>query len=391
MITVENGSYPYYDESLLNEVSPSLRVYRTKTFEPFELYNLIRGKKGKTMPVVSVGSHQKRTVFQRVSEYIRANYFIPDARKGWVPYAVKQAENILKHEKIDAIITTGPPHSAHLIGLRLKQKYGLKWIADLRDPWTQIFYNRLLPRTESSRKKDHDLETEVLKTADRVTVISPGMKNQFNQFKQKIDVIYNGYDEEDFIVPNIPEIKEDKFIIRYVGNLMASQNVEKFWEALSDLRKGNFDFEIEFIGRVDADVKDSIAKYDLADVAVYRDFMDHKMAIHLMVEASLLLFIIPAVEDNKLIMTGKLFEYIASGSEIIAIGPVDGDANEVLKMAERKPMVDYGDRVSLVQQLNEIKGQWTANHKSVKYSTAHFSNFSRQKQAGSLAHILEAI
>src|SRR5579863_2037050 len=144
IITVKNGSYPYYDESLLKEISPSLRVYRTKTFEPFELYNLLRGKRGKSLPVVSFGA-QRKTLFQSVTEYIRANYFIPDARKGWNPFAIKQGMEVLSNEKIDAMITTGPPHSAHLIGLKLKEKTGVKWIADFRDPWTGIFYNKLLP------------------------------------------------------------------------------------------------------------------------------------------------------------------------------------------------------------------------------------------------------
>jgi len=295
IITVENGSYPYYDESLLKEISPSLRIYRTKTFEPFELYNLIRGKKGKTMPVVSVGSHKRRTIFQRVSEYVRANFFIPDARKGWLPYAVKQADEILEQEKIDAVITTGPPHSAHLIGLALKKKYGLKWLADLRDPWTGIFYNKLLPRTGASERKDKELETAVLQTADVVTVISPGMKKQFESRAKKIEVIYNGYDQEDF-TGAVPAA-DDKFIIRYVGNLMASQNAENFWKALQQLRLSGFEFQLEFIGRVDELVMASIEKAGLSDVTVYKGFVAQKDAIQLTKTASLLLFVIPAVED----------------------------------------------------------------------------------------------
>ena len=390
IITVENGSYPYYDESLVKEISPSLRVYRTKTFEPFELYNLIRGKKGKTMPVVSVGSHQRKTVFQRISEYVRANFFIPDARKGWVPYAVKQAEEILKHEKIDAIITTGPPHSAHLIGLELKRKHTLKWLADLRDPWTGIFYNRLLPRTEASKRKDEELETQVLKTADQITVISPGMKKQFESRAKNIEVIFNGYDEEDFNQQS-KTTDRNKFIIRYVGNLMVSQNVEKLWAALQQMRKTNFDFQLEFIGRVDADVKASIEKAGLNDVVAYRDFTEHKIAVQLTKEASLLLFIIPDVEDSRLIMTGKLFEYMASGSEILAIGPVDGDAAEVLKIAGKKMMVDYNDQGSIQGQLEQAADYYLKNSTAFKYPANRFEAFSRRKQTEALVGLLNSI
>lgn len=389
IITVENGSYPYLDESLARDISPSLRVYRTKTFEPFELYNLLRGKKGKAIPIVSVGSHQKRSVFQKVSEYIRANYFIPDARKGWVSYAVKQAESILKNEKIDAIITTGPPHSTHLIGLMLKKKYGIKWLADLRDPWTAIFYNHLLPRTASSRQKDDELETEVLKSADRVTVISPGMKAQLAAKRSDIEVIYNGYDEEDFATQG-PAVKSEHFTIRYVGNLIANQNVPELWHALKALSQSHTDVKIELIGRVDADVKASIDAAGLNNVA-YLDFVPHKTAIELIKDSALVLFIIPDVPDSKLIMTGKLFEYIASGTEILALGPVDGDASNVLNMAERKNMLAYNDSAAIKAQLEEAYSQWQKNNTLVKYSADKFNNFSRRNRTAALAKLLNAI
>ena len=323
IITVANGSYPYYDESLLKELSPSLKVYRTKTFEPFEFYNMLKGKKGKSMPVVSVGSHRNKSFFQKISEYIRANFFVPDARMGWVSYAIKQAEEIIKSEKIDAIITTGPPHSTHLIGLELKERFGLKWIADFRDPWTGIFYNNILPRTEATKQKDKALETKVLQSADLVTVISPGMKHEFEDSTKRIEVVMNGFDEEDFKTLDVSHNTQDKFTIRYVGNLMASQNVEVLWKAISsaDIRK---QIKLEFIGRVDDAVKKSIAENGLNDCVSYIDFVDHGKAIELMQEASMLLFVIPDVKDGALILTGKLFEYLASKSEIISFGPVNG-------------------------------------------------------------------
>jgi glycosyltransferase involved in cell wall biosynthesis len=396
IVTVANGSYPYYDESLLKEVSPSLRVYRTKTFEPFELYNLFKGKKGKAMPVVSVGVQQNKSFFQKVSEYVRANFFIPDARKGWVPYAIKQAEEILKTEKIDAIITTGPPHSTHLIGLQLKEKYGVKWIADFRDPWTGIFYNDILPRTEATRQKDKALETKVLQSADLVTVISPGMKKEFEDRAKTIEVVMNGYDEEDFVKLEVGSAKSKVFTIRYVGNLMASQNVEVLWKAIRELRisprekrdETDFKLRIELIGRVDEPVKKSISDYGLNDIVHYIDFVGHKEAIALMQGADLLLFVIPYVKDNALILTGKLFEYLASNTEIISFGPVNGNAAEILKQTERKAMIDFGDLAETKKQLETAITHHAQSGSSFSYNNGKEKSFSRKNQAGLMSSLL---
>lgn len=391
IITVDNGSYPYLDESLVKEISPLLRVYRTKTFEPFEFYNLLRGKKGKSLPVVSVGSHNKKSFFQTISEYVRANFFIPDARKGWVSYAVKQAEEILKNEKVDAIVTTGPPHSAHLIGLQLKEKFGVKWLADFRDPWTGIFYNNFLPRTEATKQKDKALETKVLQTTDVVTVISPGMKKEFESRAQKIEVVSNGYDEEDFSNAEVGMQNAEVFTIRYVGNLMASQNLENLWRAVSSLVTRHSSLRLEFIGRVDDVVKKSISENGLDSIVSYLDFVDHRKAIQLMQEASMLLFAIPDVKDNEVILTGKLFEYLASTSEMISFGPVQGNAAEILSATGRKKMIAYNDADETQKQLLSALNYFEQTKTVFKYSDTKHQVYSRRNQTSILARHLDAL
>ncbi len=385
IVTVANGSYPYLDESLLQQVSKDVKVYRTKTFEPFEFYNLLRGKKGKALPVVSVGAAKNKTFFQRFSEYIRANFFVPDARVGWVKYAIKQAEEILKTEKIDAIITTGPPHSTHLIGLDLKQRFGVKWIADFRDPWTGIFYNNILPRTEATRKKDSELESRVLQTADHVTVISPGMKKEFENRAQQIEVVFNGYDEEEFNEPAANSTNE--FTIRYVGNLMASQNATVLWQAVAALSKQQ-QLRIELIGRVDEEVKQSINSCGIAALVSYRDFVDHHTAVQLMQTAGLLLFAIPDVKGNELILTGKLFEYLAAGAEMISFGPVHGNAAELLQQTGRKPMIDFKNAEETRKQLEAAVRYFAEHKKPFKYTTTAHEVFSRRNQTKELARLL---
>lgn len=385
IVTVANGSYPYTDESLLKQVDPSVKVYRTKTFEPFEFYNLLRGKKGKALPVVSVGAAKNKSFFQRFSEYIRANFFVPDARVGWVKYAIKQAEEILKTEKIDAIITTGPPHSTHLIGLDLKERFGVKWVADFRDPWTGIFYNDILPRTEATRKKDSELETRVLRTADHVSVISPGMKKEFENRSKQIDVVFNGYDEEEFA--SAVNTGNGVFTMRYVGNLMASQNAEVLWQAINLLCKEH-SIKIELIGRVDEVVKRSIDQHGISTLVTYKDFVDHHSAIALMKTADLLLFAIPDVKGNELILTGKLFEYLAARTEMISFGPVHGNAADILKQTGRKNMIDFKDKVEVEKQMKAALLYFAENKSGFKYTTNSHEIFSRKNQTKELAALL---
>jgi glycosyltransferase involved in cell wall biosynthesis len=390
IVTVANGSYPYYDESLLKEVPAGVKVYRTKTFEPFELYNLLKGKKGKAMPVVSVGGGGKKSLFQKLSEYVRANFFIPDARKGWVPYAVKQAEEILKTEKIDAVITTGPPHSTHLIGLQLKKKFGLKWLADFRDPWTKIFYNNMLPRTAATEKKDKALEREVLTNADAVSVISPGLQREFEYAAKNIRVIYNGYDEEDFSTV-LPSGNRDYFLIRYVGNLMASENPEHFWKAIARLIKEGKKIKLELIGRVDAPIQESIRRNGLESIVEYRSFVPHQEATQLMQSCDMLLFLIPHVPDNKLILTGKLFEYLGSGTPLISFGPVDGDAAAILLQTGRARMIGFDETEEAYKQLSDALQQYAMGSSVSSYPVSYHALYSRKSQTEQLAKYLNEI
>ncbi len=389
IITVENGSYPYYDESLLREISPALRMYRTKTFEPFEFYNLLKGKKGKVMPLVAVGANGNKSFFQRAAEFVRANFFIPDARKGWVPYAIKQAEEIIENEKIAAIITTGPPHSTHLIGLKLKEKYGIKWVADFRDPWTKIFYNKLLPRTSGTETKDKRMEEQVLSSADLVTVISPGLKAEFENEADNIRIIHNGYDGDDFNKP-LATKSQSRFILRYTGNLMSSQNPVKLWKVISELIQEGNNITLECIGRVDIPIRQSIAEAGIEAHCIFKDFTDHRSAIALMQTSNMLLFIIPDVPDNGLIVTGKLFEYLASGTELISIGPVNGDAATILKQSGRKPMIDFSDADSMKEQLLEGINRFN-NNQQVTYPLALHQNFERKRLTGLLALELDRL
>ena len=388
IITVKNGSYPFYDESLLKEVAPGLRVYHTDTIEPFEIYNRLRGKKGKTVAQAVVSPGKGKTLFQQISEYIRANYFIPDARKGWRPYALKQAEEILRVEKIDAIITTGPPHSTHLVGLDLKRKYGLKWIADFRDPWTGIFYNNFLPRTSSAKEKDRQMEEDVLRTADSTVVISSGMKEKFLGRAKNLQVIYNCYDDEKFLKPAWPGVPEKGFLLTYTGNLLAAQNVPQLWQALAELRTDRADIRLLIIGNADDAVKRSIENAGISDIVIYRTFMPHKDVVNYMWYSHMLLFLLANVEDKKLLMTGKVFEYMPTGTEMMGIGPVTGSAQEVMELSHRQPVVDYEDKDTMKNRIGAAYDYWKQNGVARKFTDPAYKYFAASNITGQLAALL---
>ena len=251
---------------------------------------------------------QKESWMQKLALYIRANYFIPDARKGWKKYAIKKAKTIIQEEGIEAIITTGPPHSAHLIGFDLKEQTSLPWIADMRDPWTTVFYNAFFPRTEATKRKDKALEDKVLENTDGVVVVSNGLKQEFSDRNENISIIYNGFDETDMPL-SIPQ-RNKRFTISYVGNFKPNQNVNALWEVLSDIKKEEADFvndlALFLTGNVDHSVIDAIHANGLENNLNLSPFVAHQEAVQRMMSADILLFIIPKSERNKLIITGKL-------------------------------------------------------------------------------------
>lgn len=389
ILTVKNGTFPAYDESLENDIPKNIKVFRTKTFEPFAWYSLLTGNKSNSTNL-NAGT-KKNTFLKRLLLYIRANFFIPDARKGWYPYACKKAKSIIENESIDAIITTGPPHSTHLIGHHIKKHFKTPWIADMRDPWTSIFYNDLFPRSKSTKRKDKALEDKVIKSADLVTVVSQGMYDEFSVNAKRICTIYNGYDEDDF--KDVKKQRPSQFTVCYTGKFLSSQNVESLWKVLKDLVLENEDFKndlkINLVGNVEQNIFDSINSFHLSSFLKFDGFLSHKAAIEKMSESALLLFIVPKSENNHLIITGKLFEYLAVLKPILSLGP-QGNASEILTENGRSPMIDYDNYNEIKSQIMSTYEDWK-NSKSYSLSSEKVSQFSRKKLTGLLAEQLNSL
>lgn len=391
VLTVKDGTFQSIDESLLEDVPANLKVTKTKSFEVFKIINSLSGGK-KNQPSVGMIGLEKGGLLNKIKLYVRANYFIPDMRKGWNKYALKAAEEIIEREKIDAIYSTGPPHSSHLIALALKKKYSLPWITDLRDPWVNIYYNKVFPRTNSTIAKDQKLEDSVIKTTDHIITVSEGLKQEFAGRNENISVIYNGYDEDDF-VRNSKE-KSTRFVISYIGNFKPNQQVSELWEALSELATENADFgkdlQIQLVGNVDSNIIRSIKDSRLENNLHQLPFQAHKRAVELMMNSSVLLFIIPKTTGNHLILTGKLFEYLATGTPLLSIGPVDGNASAIISECEHAPMMDYTDKAAIKKEINRLYNNWKTDSEEVILNE-QVKTYSRKGQTEKLAKIIQSL
>lgn len=393
ILTVKNGSYPSHDESLLKDVPEGIKVFRTKTREPFEIYNKLTGKKGKSISVGLIDM-ESTSFIKRLAMYIRANFFIPDARKGWNRFAKKEAKKIIKQEGIDTVVTTGPPHSTHLVGLYLKKHTGIPWLADLRDPWTNVYYNEYFPRTKKTCRKDKKLEDQVLQTADHVTVVSPGLKKEFEGRTQNISVIYNGFDEQD--VCEKGQLKTDRFTLAFIGNFIPTENISAIWKAIMELKSEIMGFSDFFrlclTGNIDGGVIQSLERYTIADLAIVRSYVDHDEATKMMAEANMLLFVVPRSKNNKLIITGKLFEYIASGTPILSIGPVNGDASKILEETGRDKMAPFNGKNAIKMTILKYYKKWlSSKHKAYKHEKGNLEVYTRRALTGRLSELLEEI
>jgi glycosyltransferase involved in cell wall biosynthesis len=327
----ESASYPVIDESLLNEIPSNTRILKTQSKEWFSVYKKVSG--GDKIPYAGFANEKNTTSFkQKFARFIRGNFFIPDPRKGWNRYALDQARDLLKKENIDCIITSSPPHSTQLIGLALSEEFGIPWIADLRDPWTDIYYYKQFYPTKLAHLYNLRLEKTILEKSSVTITVSPALKELFAEkiiaSPDKIKVITNGFDPDDFQdLPAAPSHK--KFTITYVGTMADIYPLEPFIKAFKRFAKIHKGAILRFIGTVSPEHVRRITSIPKENIELI-PYVDHRRAIEYMSSSSALLLIIPSNKKNKGIVTGKLFEYMAVKRPILLLGPVDGDAASIV-------------------------------------------------------------
>jgi glycosyltransferase involved in cell wall biosynthesis len=383
-INPEFAAYPAIDDSIEAEISSDLRVYKTRATDYFRFYS----KDKKKIPSAGFARNDDNGLKGKIIRFIRGNFFIPDPRKGWNKHAFKNACEIIDNEDIKYIITTSPPHSTQLVGQKLKRKYpGIKWVADLRDPWTDIYYYNQFYPTPLSLLIDSKYELQVLKSADKIITVGKALKELFAakvpDIGNKIEVITNGFDEDDFT--GLISANPLKFTISYIGTLSDAYPVEGFLDALQSFHEKGNDYELKFVGTVSPDNHRLLLTKVEKENVEFIPYVNHDTAIKYMMDSSLLLMIIPDHKSNKSIITGKIFEYIATGKPIICLGPEDGDAAHIISDTGSGKSFNYKDSTgieaffSLVRSNKEIFNRHTS------------AEFSRRTLTSKLVTILKGM
>nr|WP_321225856.1 glycosyltransferase family 4 protein [uncultured Psychroserpens sp.] len=348
----ENPSYPIVDESLLSEVSSEIKIIKQPISEPYRFASMLSKKDSKQISSGVIPKKKKQSIMQRLMLYVRGNFFIPDARKNWVKPSVEFLSEYIQANNIKTIITTGPPHSLHLIGLQLKAQLGVKWLADFRDPWTTIGYHKQLKLSQSSAEKHRVLESQVLQSADEIIVTSENTKKEFlSKTKQPITVITNGYDAHKIERPE----KDIKFTLAHIGSLLSERNPKQLWASLKELIDDNENFRSEFqlklIGVVSEDVLQTLKEFQLEPYINTVGYVTHDEAIKAQMASRVLLMVEIDSADTKVIIPGKIFEYMASGTPIIAVGPKESDVETILKSTNTGRYFYYDDKEKIKSQI----------------------------------------
>ena len=349
----KNPHYPLLDESLELEIPNHVKVIKSPIREPYGLAKNFSKQDTNSLSKGIIKSKDKQNWFQKIMLYIRGNLFIPDARMLWIKPSVKKIDKLLKTEKFDVIITSGPPHSLHRIGFYLKQKHqDLAWIADFRDPWVNIGYHKDLKLTPLSAEKHQQMEKEVLNSADHIIVTSPSTQKEFQTKTQKpVSLITNGFDDADIVAE-----PDEHFSLVHVGTLLSERNPECLWQAIAELMdehehfKSNF--ELKFVGQVSHHIIDSLKDFDLLRHSTFLGYLPHKQARQQMFDAQVLLLIEKDLEETQGIIPGKFFEYLQAKRPILGIGPKNWDVANLMAQHDAGKVFNYSDKDHIKSAIN---------------------------------------
>ncbi len=384
----EEPNYPLRDEKLIEEVDPTVTILKGKIKEPYQLAKKVSGNRAATMSSGMIPQVRNQTKWDKLLLWIRGNFFIPDARIGWVKPSVNYLEKYLQqHSDIKTVITTGPPHSVHLIGMSLKEKLDVKWIADFRDPWTTIGYHKELKLTTKAQNKHLQLEHQVLNTADQIIVTSKTTRKEFEAKTQKpIAVITNGYD-----ITNVGKITLDKkFTLAHIGSFLSNRNPRVLWKAIKELRNENEAFravfELKLIGKVSDDILETLKEFNLLECTDNRGYVDNQEALIQMRASQVLLLVEIDSEDTKGIIPGKLFEYMAAERPILGIGPEGADFFSIITETNVGQNSLYSEKEKIRAILLEYFEKYQQNN--LKIHGMGLQYYSRKRLTEKLAHLI---
>lgn len=397
-VRADRAAWPATDPSMLAEVPDAVEVVRTHAWDPYAAYARLKGRSKADSVGVGFADPEAPGLFEQVARFIRANVFLPDARVGWVPFARRAVARLMREQQFDALITTGPPHSTHLVGRWAADRFGLPWLADFRDPWADLSYYDQLPFLPWSRALDARQEQRTLNRAEALVTVSRAVAELLSgRTATPVHVIPNGYDPEDF--RGVLPVRGDGFRVVYVGTLTEAQNPHALWETLVALRAGGRDVRLHLVGRVDAAVRNSLMASGLAPDDADRDdspvritpYVPHREAVAHMLGADLLLLCVPRTAESEGILTGKLFEYLAAGRPLLAMGPAVSDAARIIREAGAGVMVEYSDRAGAAHCVESRYHAWKAGTAPDGPNPDYLHQYTRSALAGQLALTLQSL
>jgi len=381
----ENPEYPLQDQSLIEEVPADIRIYQLKITEPLQWAGKFLRKDVKRISS-GIISERKPSLLESLLIWIRGNFFIPDARVLWVRPSVAYLKKVLRAEDIDTVITTGPPHSLHLIGLQLKKDSGIRWIADFRDPWTSIGYHKKLKLGPLASNKHKALEKEVLMSADKILVTSRTTGKEFEALTSiPVIVITNGYEEKDYRTAQA--VPDSHFTISHIGSLLAGRNPTALWKALRTLAEENHDFRkalrLQLAGVISPEVLESIKDHGLEPNLEQLEYMPHSGVVRMQRQTQVLLLIEINSEETRGILPGKLFEYLAAKRPVLAIGPEGWEAGDIIRETGAGAVFGYDSGDEILHLLKD----WFERYEkgSLQVDPAGIEKYSRRELTRKLA------
>ena len=381
--TVDDGNYPKEDASLLKEVPNNIEILKQPIWEPTDV---LFWKKNK---LANSGiSNVSKSGFL---SFIRGNFFIPDPKIFWVKPSVKYLQKYLDKNEIDVIISSGPPHSMHLIAQKLHQKNDIKWLADFRDPWSDLYYNKDFNQLSFAKNRNLKLEDAVLKNADCILTVSNSLKVEFAKIAKRVEVITNGFDDE--VIATEKVVLDSKFSISYIGLLPKQSNPKNLFKVLKELCNENSEFkkdlQVNFIGDISDEVKVAIKLNHLELNTEFLGYVSHEAAIEYQKKSQVLLLLIPNVENNKGILTGKLFEYLTAKRPILAIGPEKGDLASILNETNAGVVIDFNNEEKLKLAVTKNYQKYKENKLIV--DSKNIQKYHRKELTNKLASLLKSL
>ena len=395
--TAEDAEYPVEDPSLEQDVAPEAEVIRRPIVEPYNFYKKFLGmKKGEKVKAGFINEGEKKNGWkENFSVWLRGNLFIPDARCWWVKPSVRFLKRYLKEHPVDAMISTGPPHSMHLIAKALHKKFNIPWVADFRDPWTDIDFYKDLKLTRCADKKHHRLEYQVLTEATKVVTVGWDCAKGLESHGAKdVEVITNGYDDFGEICLNTdenPSLRDHQslpFTMSHIGIIGENRNPETLWQAISEL--ADKDLKIRLIGQVDNSVIESIKRNNIEKLVEIVPYIPHNHVIEEQAKSDVLLLFVNNTPNAKGILTGKIFEYMASGRPILCIGPEDGDSARILSETQTGITVDFNDKEKMKSVILDYISKFQENQLITERKEA-VEKYSRRNLTKEFVKILNGI